>query len=57
MTNAVKVSNNGKPWKAWLNLDAPEEGVIPDGYNSQDVFSKLLLIRLDSAAFFVMCLA
>lgn len=42
-----KVSNNGKPWKAWLNLDAPEEGNIPDGYNSQDVFNKLLLIRLN----------
>ncbi|XP_075877996.1 dynein axonemal heavy chain 8-like [Nelusetta ayraudi] len=40
-----QVSNNGKPWKAWLNLDAPEEGNIPDGYNSQDVFHKLLLIR------------
>lgn len=39
------MANNGKPWKAWLNLDAPEEGNIPDGYNSQDVFNKLLLIR------------
>uniref|UniRef100_A0A8C4E9U5 AAA+ ATPase domain-containing protein n=1 Tax=Dicentrarchus labrax TaxID=13489 RepID=A0A8C4E9U5_DICLA len=41
----AQVSQNGKPWKAWLNLDAPEEGVIPDGYNSLDVFQKLLLIR------------
>ncbi|KAM9349881.1 dynein axonemal heavy chain 8-like [Symphorus nematophorus] len=41
----AQVSQNGKPWKAWLNLDAPEEGVIPDGYNSLDVFHKLLLIR------------
>ncbi|CAJ1072667.1 dynein axonemal heavy chain 8-like isoform X3 [Xyrichtys novacula] len=40
-----QVSHNGKAWKAWLNLDAPEEGVIPDGYNSSDVFEKLLLIR------------
>ena len=44
------MSQNGKPWKAWVNLDAPEEGVIPDGYNSLDVFHKLLLIRLDPAA-------
>ncbi|XP_034008681.1 dynein heavy chain 8, axonemal-like [Trematomus bernacchii] len=41
----TQVSQNGKLWKAWLNLDAPEEGVIPDGYNSLDVFIKLLLIR------------
>ncbi|KAM8851316.1 dynein axonemal heavy chain 8-like isoform 1-T4 [Spinachia spinachia] len=41
----AQVSQNGKPWKAWLNLDAPEDSVIPDGYNSLDVFLKLLLIR------------
>ncbi|KAM6989324.1 dynein axonemal heavy chain 8-like [Tautogolabrus adspersus] len=40
-----QVSQNGKGWKAWVNLDAPEEGVIPDGYISLDVFEKLLLIR------------
>lgn len=44
------MSQSGKQWKAWVNLDAPEEGVIPDGYNSLDVFHKLLLIRLDSPA-------
>ncbi|XP_037644332.1 dynein heavy chain 8, axonemal-like isoform X1 [Sebastes umbrosus] len=45
-TDIIKqVSQNGKAWKAWLKLDAPEEGVIPDGYNSLDVFLKLLLIR------------
>uniref|UniRef100_A0AAX7VFT7 AAA+ ATPase domain-containing protein n=1 Tax=Astatotilapia calliptera TaxID=8154 RepID=A0AAX7VFT7_ASTCA len=45
-TNIVKqVSQSGKHWKAWVSLDAPEEGVIPDGYNSLDVFHKLLLIR------------
>lgn len=49
-----KVANNGKPWKAWLNLDAPEEGNMPDGYNSQDVFSKLLLIRWDFSGFLAM---
>lgn len=43
------MSQNGKPWKAWVNLDAPEEGVIPE-YNSLDVFHKLLLIRLVPAA-------
>ncbi|XP_047444882.1 dynein axonemal heavy chain 8-like [Mugil cephalus] len=41
----TQVSQSGKHWKAWVNLDAPEEGVIPDGYNSLDVFQKLLLIR------------
>ncbi|GLD50869.1 dynein heavy chain 8, axonemal [Lates japonicus] len=41
----AQVSQNGKPWKSWLNLDAPEEGVVPDGYNCLDVFHKLLLIR------------
>ncbi|XP_044223058.1 dynein axonemal heavy chain 8-like [Thunnus albacares] len=40
-----QVSQNGKAWKAWLNADAPEECVIPDGYNALDVFNKLLLIR------------
>ncbi|KAM7379582.1 hypothetical protein PAMP_005128 [Pampus punctatissimus] len=45
-TNIInQVSQNGKAWKAWLNADAPEECVIPDGYNSLDVFQKLLLIR------------
>ncbi|XP_041805872.1 dynein heavy chain 8, axonemal-like [Chelmon rostratus] len=45
-TNIIfQVSQNGKPWKAWLSLDAPEKAVIPDGYNSLDVFHKLLLIR------------
>ncbi|XP_045906997.1 dynein axonemal heavy chain 8-like isoform X1 [Micropterus dolomieu] len=45
-TNIItQVSQNGKSWKAWVNLDAPEEGVIPDVYNSLDVFHKLLLIR------------
>ncbi|KAM8728478.1 dynein axonemal heavy chain 8-like [Acanthopagrus schlegelii] len=40
-----QVSQNGKPWKAWVDLDTPEEGVIPDGYNTLNVFHKLLLIR------------
>nr|XP_046263890.1 dynein axonemal heavy chain 8-like isoform X2 [Scatophagus argus] len=41
----TQVSQNGKPWKTWVSLDAPEEGVVPDRYNSLDVFHKLLLIR------------
>ncbi|XP_067331791.1 dynein axonemal heavy chain 8-like [Channa argus] len=45
-TNIIsQVSQNGKSWKAWLSLDDPEEGVIPDGYHALDVFHKLLLIR------------
>ncbi|XP_076601065.1 dynein axonemal heavy chain 8-like [Chaetodon auriga] len=45
-TNIIKqVAQNGKLWKAWLNFDAPEDAVIPDGYDSLDVFHKLLLIR------------
>uniref|UniRef100_A0AAV2K4G4 AAA+ ATPase domain-containing protein n=2 Tax=Knipowitschia caucasica TaxID=637954 RepID=A0AAV2K4G4_KNICA len=40
-----QVSQNGKGWKAWVNADAPEEAPMPDGYNSLDVFHKLLLIR------------
>lgn len=40
-----QVSQNGKRWKDWSNSDASEEAVIPDGYNSYDVFHKLLLIQ------------
>ncbi|XP_029959357.1 dynein heavy chain 8, axonemal-like [Salarias fasciatus] len=40
-----KVSKNGKRWKAWFDLDAPEEGVIPGGYSALGIFHKLLLIR------------
>ncbi|XP_066532241.1 dynein axonemal heavy chain 8-like isoform X2 [Hoplias malabaricus] len=41
-----QVSGNDKGWKLWFDMDAPENGVIPDGYNnSLDVFHKLLLIR------------
>ncbi|XP_072296528.1 dynein axonemal heavy chain 8-like [Eucyclogobius newberryi] len=40
-----QVRQNGKGWKAWVNADAPEEAPLPDGYDSLDVFHKLLLIR------------
>ncbi|CAL8275103.1 unnamed protein product [Lota lota] len=41
-----QLSRNEKEWKVWFDKDAPEECVIPDGYNaSLDVFHKLLLIR------------
>ncbi|KFU84710.1 Dynein heavy chain 8, axonemal, partial [Chaetura pelagica] len=41
-----QISQNEKGWKSWFDKDAPEEEVVPDGYNkSLDTFRKLLLIR------------
>ncbi|XP_077412422.1 dynein axonemal heavy chain 8-like [Vanacampus margaritifer] len=40
-----QVSKSGKYWKVWANGDAPEEAVIPENYNSLDIFNKLMLIR------------
>ena len=41
-----QIARNDKQWKAWFDKDAPEEEIIPDGYNSSlDIFRKLLLIR------------
>lgn len=40
-----KISTSEKAWKTWFDKDAPEEEVIPDGYNNIDTFRKLLLIR------------
>uniref|UniRef100_A0A2K6F192 Dynein axonemal heavy chain 8 n=1 Tax=Propithecus coquereli TaxID=379532 RepID=A0A2K6F192_PROCO len=41
-----QISRNEKGWKNWIDKDAPEEEIIPDGYNdSLDTCRKLLLIR------------
>ncbi|XP_027976203.1 dynein heavy chain 8, axonemal [Eumetopias jubatus] len=41
-----QISRNEKGWKSWFDKDAPEEEIIPDGYNdSLDTCHKLLLIR------------
>ncbi|XP_068084800.1 dynein axonemal heavy chain 8 [Anabrus simplex] len=41
-----QVSHNDKPWKIWFDKEAPEEEVIPDGYNNAlDVFRRLLMVR------------
>ncbi|KAM6355884.1 LOW QUALITY PROTEIN: dynein axonemal heavy chain 8 [Podargus strigoides] len=41
-----QIAHNEKGWKSWFDKDAPEEEIIPDGYNdSLDIFCKLLLIR------------
>uniref|UniRef100_A0A6P7GBN3 Dynein heavy chain 8, axonemal-like n=1 Tax=Diabrotica virgifera virgifera TaxID=50390 RepID=A0A6P7GBN3_DIAVI len=40
-----QVTGNDRQWKIWFDKDAPEESVIPDGYNSLDTFRKLLMIR------------
>ena len=41
-----QINRNEKTWKTWYDKEAPEDEVIPDGYNTNlDVFRKLLLIR------------
>ena len=42
----LKVIDSEKDWKTWCDTEAPEEEVIPCGYeDSLDMFRKLLLIR------------
>ncbi|KAH8374139.1 hypothetical protein KR200_007763, partial [Drosophila serrata] len=40
-----KVSGNERGWLTWYKKDAPENEIIPDGYNALDPFRKMLLIR------------
>ena len=41
-----QVARNEKAWRAWFDKEAPEDEIIPDGYNnSLDVFRRLLLVR------------
>ena len=40
------MSRNDKQWRNWFDKEAPEDEIIPDGYNnSLDVFRRLLLVR------------
>jgi dynein heavy chain len=41
-----QVTRNQSDWKTWFDQDAPEDALLPDGYQSSlDTFRKLLLIR------------
>ncbi|KAJ8736206.1 hypothetical protein PYW08_006862 [Mythimna loreyi] len=40
-----QVCNNEKGWKSWFDKEAPEEETLPDGYQTLDVFRKLLVVR------------
>ena len=41
-----QIGKNEKAWRSWYEKDAPENDVLPSGYqNSLDAFRRLLLIR------------
>lgn len=40
-----KIESNEREWKVWYETERPEKEEIPCGYNSLDVFRKLVLIR------------
>ncbi|KAI9206840.1 dynein heavy chain and region D6 of dynein motor-domain-containing protein [Polychytrium aggregatum] len=41
-----QVGKNEKAWKSWYERDAPENEMLPSGYqNSLDTFKRLLLVR------------
>lgn len=41
----TQLTASEKSWKNWFDKEAPEEEVIPDGYNTLDTFRRLLVIR------------
>ncbi|XP_069368231.1 dynein axonemal heavy chain 5 isoform X1 [Paralichthys olivaceus] len=42
----TQVSQNERAWRSWFDHPAPEDAVLPDGYEEKlDTFRKLLLIR------------
>ncbi|CAH8594477.1 unnamed protein product [Schistosoma turkestanicum] len=40
-----QVASSDRAWKSWFDTDAPEDAVIPDGYDKLDTLHRLLLIR------------
>ncbi|VDP97505.1 unnamed protein product [Trichobilharzia regenti] len=40
-----QVAANDRAWKNWFDTEAPEDSVIPDGYEKLDTFHRLLLLR------------